>query len=226
MAVRNTKGLEVFVEKHPSTPITKDGTNGGTTLTGIADNAGAADLTVDAVAGIAAGDVVTFKNTGFPELDGNSFVVTAATGTTITVNADISASTGTFDAVNAEATILPMGQMQKICLSSIGINADTPSSVGVGTFCDPSATVAGASAGAGTLDFGGYLDTEDAGFVLMEELADISDPKSVVIKFPGTGGHLIMVGTLSSFNFTDIPLDGAVAYNAQFTLSSKPQHRF
>ena len=167
MSVRNTKGLKIYLEKAGATAVTKDGTDGGTTLTGIAANGTTSthtDLTVDAVAGVAAGDVIEMSGTGFDELDGKSFIVVAATGTKIEINGDITGSTGTFNAATAKAVVTPVTQMDGLCLSSIGVNADTPSTVSIPTFCDPSASVPGTTASAGTLDFGGYLDTTDAGF--------------------------------------------------------------
>lgn len=229
MAVRNTKGLKVYLEKASATPVTKDGTNGGTTLTAIAANTTTTthtDLTVDAVVGITAGDVVELSGTGFAELDGKSFTVVSAATTTVVINADLTGSTGSLDAATCSAVFTPVTQLDQLCLSSIGVNADTPSSVAVPTFCDPSASVAGTTASAGTLDFSGYLDTADAGFAALAAAEEDGNERLLLIQFPGDGGNLIAHGTISSFYFSDIPIDGAVAYSSQMTLASKPEHRY
>lgn len=224
MAVRSTKDTQIFISTMAAAPT-------DLTPTAISKAANAV-VTVAAVTGIATGDYVEVTGTEFPELDGKSFAVGTVDGVGNTfelLGADTTASTATLD---SDATSPPIVKhwaatsMQKVCLSSIGVNSEQPSTVSVATFCDPSASVPGATAGAGTLDFGGYLDTKAKGFILLNDAAEAGDEHTIVVAFPGDGGYLIGKGTISSFAFSDIPLDGAVAYTAQVSLSSKLRHSF
>ena len=230
MTVRSTKGISIFLSNKNATLITKDGTGGGTTLTGIAANgtdSTKTDLTVDAITGIKVGDIVKMSDTGFPELDGKSFVVTAAATTKITINGDITGSTGTFDAAKAKAEFLPVsGQMTRLCLNSIGVNIDTPSSISTGTFCSPSASVPGAATSAGTLDLSVYHDPTDTGWKLLLEAEESGDQHTLIVQFPNSQGTLIATGTISAMSIADVPLEGAVNWSAQMTLSVKPEMRF
>jgi hypothetical protein len=224
MATRNTKGLKIYLSIGAAAPTTVV----PTAIT----KAQPAEVTVADVTGMADGQLVKMEATGFDELDGRLFVIDSVNGTANTfelLGSDLSASTGTLGA-NPKATYYKDSELQALCLSTIGINAETPATVSVGTFCKPDQTVPGTVAGAGTMDLGGYVDTADAGYSLLWDAAADGKTRVLKIVFPddGTqkGGALVAEGVINSMLLSDIPIDGAAAFSAVFTLSSKPEHRF
>jgi len=229
MTVRSTKGLKIFLSKTGAATITKDGTSGTSGLTAIAANATTSthtDATLDDVTGIDVGSIVSFAHSGFPELDGKSFPVLKITGNVIEIGADISGSSGTFNAADVEATILPLTELTNLCPSSIGIDANVPGTISVGTFCDPSASIPASVSEAGNITLGLYHDPDAAGFLALLKAEQLNDNRTLVIQFSGDQGYLIANGVVSSFSISDIPLDGATAWQATFALSSKPELRF
>lgn len=222
MAVRSTRGLKIFLSKTTTAPLNLVPT--------AVSSAAPAVITVADTTGITTGDIVTGLDTGYPEIDGKSFVVGVVDGTADTFELLGSDTTGTTGALNGapKAQVMAMASdFTPLCLASIGVNTETPQTVSTATFCDPTSTVPGSAAGAGTIDVTAYHDTKDAGFRLMEEALAGGNPHTLVIQFPGTdGGYLIAQGTVSSWALSDVPLDGAVQWTGQITLSSRPVLRF
>ena len=173
------------------------------------------------------GDIVVFGKTGFPALDGKTFVV--ATGPKATEfdivlgGLDASAITGTLDA-KAEVTVYPASDVITLCVSSIGLNPETAGDINVPTYCDPSATIPGSVASAGSLQLGGYMDvkSEDYKELLQAELdgkvryldIDLLDNGNIVAPFK-----------VKSLKW-DLPLEGSIAYTVEATMLSKPVHLF
>jgi hypothetical protein len=217
MAVQSTKGLRIYISKgtataHPFTPTA-------------ISKAKPAVVTVAAVTGIAAGDVVTFANTGFPELDNRAFVVGTVDGTAntfIVVGSDTTASTATLGATPS-ATVYEATDMQSLCLSSIEISAGSPNTIDISTFCNPGASLPG-NPTPGTLTFSGYTDTTDLGY--QELLLAEADGKERMLKIeiPGNG-YLVAPVIIGSVGWT-VPLEGAVAYNFSATMVKPLVHRF
>jgi len=173
------------------------------------------------------GDIVVFGKTGFPALDGKTFVV--ATGPKATEfdivlgSLDASAITGTLDA-NAEVTIYPASDVITLCVSSIGLNPDTAGDINVPTYCDPSATIPGQVASAGSLQLGGYIDVKSEDY--KELMAAELDGKVRYLDIDLLeNGNIVAPFKLKSIKW-DLPLEGAIAYTAEATLLSKPRHLF
>jgi len=227
VATRNTKGLKFFMSGKAAAV---------SVALAAADeisNAKPAVVKVAATTGIANGDMITPKDTGWPELDGKTFLVAnlVADTTFELQGSDTAAQSAplvlvagplpavTFDVLDEAFSL------EQLCLSTIGINSETASPVSVGTFCDPTATVPGIEAGAGTLDLGFFLDKDSKGYAALLAAEADGNPRSFKIDFP-ENGSLVMTGTVSGLNFTDMPLEGAISLVANVTLASKPVHIF
>jgi len=179
-----------------------------------------------ATTGMADGQVVTVSGTGFPELDGQAFIVGGMSATEFElIGSDTSATTGTLGATPAIDYYIDATDFISLCMNDITINGETSTPISVATFCDPTATIPGIEAGAGTIDLGLYLDIQAAGYAALLAAEADGNERLFRIKFPDNG-DLIMRGIVSSVSFTDIPLDGSAALVAQVTLSTKPVHRF
>jgi hypothetical protein len=217
--------MKPFSTKNSLFYLSKTGANPTVvTPTGIT-SAKPAEITVAATTGIADGDVVMFKDTGFPGLDGKSFIVGNVSGTTFEAVGSDTSGGGTLGTTPV-ASVYVAADMQQICPSSIAVNLETPEQVSAGHFCDPTASVAGIAAGSGTLDLGMYQDVTDSGFQELLKAAEDGLEHTLVLKFPNNQGWLIATGTVSAFQMSDMPLSGAPAWSAQMSLSTKPVLRF
>lgn len=218
MTAKSTKGVKICVVK------------GGTSGVNLGDitaltSANPAVATVADTTGLAVGDVVSIPAgaTG-TNLDGKSWIIGALTSTSLTfLGSDTTGETftaaPTVDLIGHAAT-----DMECLCLSSLSFNPEQAQTVSVATFCDPTASIPGAVVGAGTLEFGGYVDVTTNEY--KELMAMDADGKERIwrITLPGNG-YIVFPGTLASFNW-DIPLEGAVAYSGTLALGSKPRHLF
>ncbi len=219
MAASSSKGVTIYLQKGSATAVDE----AVTAITAAKPSV----LTVAATAGFATGDVVKVTGTGIPKLDGKIFTISAITSTSVELTgSDLTGVTipGTISAT-AKITHYAMTDYVNLCLSTLGINAETPGTVSVGTFCDPSASIPSVVTQAGTITFGGYIDTADLGYA--ELLAAELDGKSRIldIKLPGTLGSIVAEVTISSVVY-DLPIDGGLAFTATAALASKPVHRF
>lgn len=217
MTVRNTKGLTIEISKGAPTLLSLV----PTAIT----KAKPAEVTVADTTGAKDGDVVTISGSGFAELDGKSFIVDGLTGTTFDLlGSDTTGSAGTLGA-SPKADVTVAGDMVNVCASEISLASEQASPVGTPTFCDPTSTVPGAVAGAGTLSLSIWNDKDDLGYhELLAAEAD-GNPRFVKIMFPGNG-YLLANGTVSDLTFTDIPIEGSPSIAANIVLSSKPVHLF
>ncbi len=223
MAAKSTRGLKIYFEKDNASHVIKDAASGS--LTDIADNAGKTELTVDAVACIIQGTLVSFKDSGFEELDGNNFIVESATGTTITINFDISGSSGAFDATNAVATFLAVAEMEALCASAVNVTTTSPSTISVGTFCSPEDSLIDPVVPAPTLELTVYHEPQEAWFQLLESALQSGDTKLLAIVFPADGGTLVAEGNIGAFTLSDLPISGAAAWTATLSMGGRPQIR-
>ena len=164
-------------------------------------------------------------STGLSELDGNWFIVSGLVADTSfeLLGSDASASTGTFVAGT------PMhgydeSDMQCLCLSEITFNRDTPDTISIGTFCDPTASMAGSVVQAGTVDFGGYVDISENDYKELLKLEDTQEETVWRITLPNNG-YIVFPAVISQITW-DIPLEGAVAYSGTAVLKSEAEHLF
>jgi hypothetical protein len=219
MAASSTKGVSVCMTKTAAV---------GKTLTVTAVSKAKPAVVTAAAHGLVAGDIVVFpaSATGIAEVDGKSFVVGAPIdATTFTLlGADTTGATGTFAAGANKPTAYATADMECLCWSSLGFNPESPSTISVATFCDPSAQIASSTTGAGTVDFGGYVDITSPDYIAIVAAEADGKAHEFRITLPNNG-YILFKGTVSSLNI-DVPLEGAVAYSGQITLTSKPRHIF
>lgn len=186
-----------------------------------------AAITVPTTAGAKAGDVVHIaaNATGFPEIDGKTWVL--GPGTTATsfelLGSDTTASTGVLAAAPT-LTYFGTTSMTCLCLSEFTFNPENPGTVSVATFCDPSASIPQATTSAGTVDIAGYVDITANDYKALLAMSMDSKKHDFRVTLPNNG-YIVFNGTLSSFNW-NVPLDGAIGYSGQIVLSSKPVHLF
>lgn len=216
MAVVSTKGLKIWMSKAAASPTVLVPTAISDALHPV--------ITVASTTGILQGDLVTFANTGFAELDGKTLVVDSVTATTFTViGADTTNSTGVLGAT-PEARHYEADDLCPLCLSAIDIAAGTINPISVATFCDPTASVPG-NPTAGTVSFTGYVDVSDPCYPELLKAADDGLPRVIKIDLPGGNGYLVGTVIIGAASYA-IPLEGAVAYTFTGTQSSKITHVF
>ena len=219
MAARNTKGLKIFLEKGGTTP-------GALTATAIS-NAKPAQVTTAATLTAANGDLVKVTGSDLTTLDNKFFTISGLVADT---SFDLTGSDASGEAAPAAKGNITFynetADLQVLCLSEVGINSETPDTISVATFCDPSASVPGATSGAGTLDFSGFMDITDPGYKLLIDAEADGLKRVVMIKPPGAQGVVVAEGVISSMSLSEIPIDGAIAFSAQMSLSSKYSHVF
>ncbi len=221
MTAKSTKGVKICLVKGGATPtLALD----DTTATAIS-NANPAVVTVTASTGVAVDDVVTVAGTGTP-LDGGTYIVSAVTATEITLlGADLSAEAAAITPpAGTVINVYGAGQLECPCFSAWTFNPETPNTISVATFCDPSASIPSAVVGAGTVDIAGFIDITDTAY--SELLAAVADGNERIFRIllPNNGA-IVAKGVLSTLNW-DIPLDGAQAYSGTIALSSRPVHLF
>lgn len=220
MTARSSKGITICMtgDNSASTSFTE------LAITGVSKTA-KAELTV---AGSAAspGDIISIAGTGFTELDGKVFVVDAASTPTkiIVVGADTTASVGTLVPATAKVKVFEKKDETCLCLSSISLASDTPGTVSVATYCEPTATLPSSVYSAGTLTFTGYVDVASTDYPALLKAAEDSRQRYIRISLP-QNGYLIFPFTLSSISY-DLPIDGAVSFTGTGALGSKAVHRF
>ena len=216
MTAKSTKGLKVCITKGSSvaakltpTAITK---------------ANPAVMTVSSATGVAVGDIVVPRTTGFSELDGKMFIVTAISTDDLTLGgADLTGSTGSLAAIPS-VDHYDEGEMECLCLATLVPNTTEPGTVAVGTYCDPTASLPSAATEAGTITFSGYVNTADADYIELLKAAEDGVQRFLRVTLP-SNGYIVAPVTFSSINW-DLPLEGAVGYSGTAVLGSKLRHLF
>ena len=219
MAASTSKGVTVCMTKTGSA---------GTAITATAVSKAKPAVVTAAAHGLVPGDVVVLPAgaTGISEIDGKTWVVgTAPDATSFTLlGSDTTGSTGTFAAGANKPQAFKAADIECLCWSSLGFNPESPQTISVGTFCDPSAQIASSVTGAGTVDFAGYVDitASDYKAIVAAELDGQAHDFRIMLP---NNGYIVFKGTVSALN-VDVPLEGAVAYSGQITLATKPRHLF
>jgi hypothetical protein len=220
MTARSTKGVNICMTKGSATPT-------AVVPTGIAKVAVGKMAEVTATTtGLANGDIIKIPagGTGFSEIDGKSWVITNLTATKFDLlGSDLTGTTGVLSATPTMQHYAN-SDMVCLCLSDLKFTAEKNQIVSVATYCDPSASIPSASTTAGTVDIAGFVDITSADYP--ELLAAEVDGASRLFRITlPNNGVILFPGTLAGFGW-QIPLDGAVAYEASIALGSRPVHRF
>jgi predicted secreted protein len=214
MGIINTKGVEVYIQV---------GTGTATDITPLSiTKAAPAVVEVVSVAGLAKGDVVTFANTTFSELDGKTFAIgeiDSELSTFTVLGSDTTNSTGVLPTTGAKASVVESVDMVKMCLSSMEIGADSVNNVDVSTYCDPSAQIPG-KATPGTITLSGYAAKDDTGLAEVIKAAEDQQVRAFEIVLPGDNGYIVGQISLAGLSY-GVPLEGAVTFTVSGTQASK-----
>ncbi len=172
----------------------------------------------------ATGDVIVMSGTGWKSADtcgilsdytGGSGKMLGSNSTYETTAASTPASLLHFD--DDELTLL--------CPSEITDNANTPSTVSVGTFCQPEAVIANPVVEAGTISISGYVDICDESYQALYECYEAKDQRYLRIDLGNAGGWLVVPVTCLSMSWS-VPLEGAVGWTIEFAKGSATKHAF
>jgi len=217
MSAKSSKGVIIGL----SSPVDQAGSSTTATITGISSSN---PTVITAINTAKPGDLVTIAGTTFALLDGKTFVAGPNTSSTEIelIGADSTAITEPPTLFTGTAKVF--SKFTNLCLNALAINSDTPGTVSVGTYCDPTASIPSVVVQAGTLTFGGYVDITAEDYPALLAAAEDGLTRMIRIELPSNG---FIIAPLAVSQLTwDLPLDGAIAFNGTATLASKPVHRF
>lgn len=214
MAAKSTKGVEIFISKGTATP---------TNVTYTAITKAKPAVVTGTTTGLNDGDVVHVAGTGMASLDGKYFTVANKSATDFEL-AGSDTSGETVAGTGGKIEQYSQGDLIKLCLSSLTINAEEPSVISTATYCNPSASVPSQVVSAGTINFGAYVDTASADYLQLLEAEEDGKARVMRITLPGNG-YLIAPVTVSSMSW-DLPIDGAISVSGTMVLGSKFRHAF
>lgn len=173
--------------------------------------------------GLADGDLVVCADTNWKSVD-NVQVASSATNTKFdalgcdSTREAVASKIGTVEHYAAD-------DMTKICPSGFTDNSNTPSTISVATFCDPTATLPGAVTDAGTVELTGYVDACDPSYIALYESYESQDQRYLRIDLGPEQGYLVMPVTALAMNW-DLPLEDAVQFTLTFVKGSATRHLF
>lgn len=216
MSAKSSKGVIIAL----SGPVDTSGSYTSATITEITDTA---PTIITATNTAKPGDLVTINGTTAKELDGKTFV--AGPNTTATEIELIGSDTvGVTPPTVFTGTAKVFTEFTNLCLNALAINAETPGTVSVGTYCDPTASIPSVVVQAGTLTFGGYVDVTSEDYPALLEATDDGLTRMIRIELPANG-YIVAPIIVSQITW-ELPLDGAISFTGTATLGSKPAHRF
>ncbi len=226
MSAHSSKGIVISITK-PTDVATSYTQVAHDKITSIS-KASPAVVTFDAsITGYAQGDLIKVVGTGYSEIDGKTFVVgkvDTSAHTAELLGSDTTKSTANAVANAGEIQIFKATDEITLCLSSLGISVDTPGTVSVATYCEPTASIPASVSQAGTMTLGGYIDVTDPGYKLLLEAELDNKQRILKIKLPDNG-YIVVPLTISNVAFS-LPIDGAVGFTANAVMGSKPRHVF
>ena len=211
MAATSSRGVKIC--------ITKAGAN-GTPITGALSKSDPATLTGTGYT--AKTDDIIYVKGGNSSLSNKIQIVGGgASATSLTlVGSDTSADADTTGGVYSHFS---PNDMACLCWSEMSISVDTPSTVSVATYCDPTATLPSAVSSAGQISFSGFVDSSSAEYLEMVKASEDNVERYMRITLPNNNGYLVAPITFSSLTYS-FPLDGAVSYSGSGVLGSKFKH--
>lgn len=178
------------------------------------------------------GDVVKFNNTGFA-FSNKPYAITDVVKDTVSAGnpqtytltiGNLPLGSGAL-ATGASLDFYDQADDICMCFNSFSISKDTPSTISVGTYCDPSASLPSSSTTAGTVSFGGYIKTDEADYPELVEAEAEGTTRICKITLPQNQGFIVMPIIVASIVY-DIPLDGGLGYTGTGTLTSNSIHNF
>ena len=198
----------------------------GVPLTAAMDSAPVAGdpTAVVATTGGTDGDVVVVSGTNWTRLDKPQIVDSYTEAGFNCLGCNTSKETDVAKA--GQVALYTADAMTKLCPSSFTDNAGSPSTINVGTFCDPTQTIASAVQDAGSMEISGYVDINTEDYQALYDAAEMMDQRYLRINIQGDEqGYLVAPVTALGMNW-DIPLEGAVGYTITFVKGSATRHLF
>lgn len=210
MATMHTKGLQILLQKE------------GTSATALVPTAisSAAPATVTVANSLADGDLIYCDNTGFTELDGHFFTVENVTGADFDLTGSDTSATSDTLAASPSISAYEMTDMQLICASAISIDANVPGNISVATFCNLNASIPSQITDPGNVTLNLFNDPTHAGFIELDKAYSDGATRVFSVVFPSSTGVLAQYVIVSGLTFSDVPLDGAAAWQATLALSA------
>jgi hypothetical protein len=215
MAAKNSKGIQVCITGDVAATPAK-------TITAIAAGTKPNSVDVTATGTYVIGDVVKFGDVGYASLSNKSFPVTALSTGGFEIG-NVSLGSGGL-AATPTVEHFDASDFTCLCLSSIGIQSETPATISVATFCDPTASIPGSSGAAGTLNFAGFVDVTAKDYPALVAAVEDGKERIIRISLPGNG-YITAPLTISSLTW-DLPLDGAIGFSGSATLAAKAKHNW
>lgn len=120
----------------------------------------------------------------------------------------------------------------ELCLSSIDISRGTASTIATPTFCNRGQSISSVAVDKGTVSFGGYVDVNSETYKELAAALASDEEKTIVVltdttvatSYSNGAQGVIVVGVkLTSIDF-DLPLDGAIAFNAEAKITRRVQY--
>jgi hypothetical protein len=178
-----------------------------------------------AITAFTVGQIVIPRDTGFKELDDRIFSIAEVTANGFSLlGSNTTNSTATM-LVGATMEVYDSADLIKMCLNNFAFNLETPGSINVGTYCNPSGSIPSSPTSVGTATLGGWIDVEDEAYeeLLLAEEDGLKRVFSILL--PLDQGEIVAVLTITGVTW-DIPLEGGMAFTATGDLQTKPRHLF
>lgn len=217
MSAKSSKGVIIAL----SGPVDTAGSYTSATITGISSSA---PTIITATNTAKPGDLVSINGTTFALLDGKTFVAGPNTSATEIELIGADSTSVTTPPQTFTGTAKVFSEFTNLCLNALAINAETPGTVSVGTYCDPTASIPSVVVQAGTLTFGGYVDVNSEDYPALLAAQDDGLTRMIRIELPANG-YIVAPIIVSQITW-ELPLDGAISFTGTATLGSKPVHRF
>jgi hypothetical protein len=217
MSAKSSKGVIIAL----SGPVDTSGSYTSATITDISSSA---PTIITATNTAKPGDLISISGTTFSLLDGKTFVAGPNTSATEIELIGADSTSITTPPQNFTGTAKVFSDFTNLCLNALAINAETPGTVSVGTYCDPTASIPSVVVQAGTLTFGGYVDVASEDYPALLAANDDGLTRLIRIELPDNG-YIVAPIIVSQITW-ELPLDGAISFTGTATLGSKPVHRF
>lgn len=214
MAAQNTMNVSFWLTTGTPVVSTMDSapTKGDPTVISVSTTGGAN------------GDIAVVSGTNWSRLDKPQIVSDYSASGFTCLGCNTTSESATPKA--GSVSLYTADDMTKLCPSSFTDNAGSPSTINVGTFCDPTQTIASAVQDAGSIEISGYVDINTEDYQALYDAAEMMDQRYLRININGdTQGYLVAPVTALGMNW-DIPLEGAVGYTITFVKGSATRHLF
>ena len=196
------------ITKGPTTQIHVDPTD----VTAVAD-------------GFAVNGYIKISGTGWKTLDNRLHIITAWDSGTdvITIATDTSAETAALPALLTDIKVVHNNLWTHVCLSEFTPSPGTPAEIDATTMCDVERVNLPGLPSAGTANFTGMFDLDDAGMLALREAYDSGDERWFVAT-TRKGQVAMFYGVISSFTMGALTVEAAVTFTGTMTLKQAPSY--